>query len=359
MSHFYATLHLKSPMECMMPTFYDSIELEDIDINDKDARFYIIKLPPDNDYLFNRYKICATIQDLDSPNMKGDPESRIKQYWPITKEQLNCVIRNNGKLNILFPVDDSNKRKLRTQPFKLDELNNVFASNSPFMSDGFSFDPGSIPQRTFGISLDHDVAYQNKYDAHLTELQRRHYDIEDRKNTAKVLGMPYSPDETGAPGGGRIDSSTYNKAPEELMQQATATGFFSASELSAIKTLLQIKTCSNALRQGTISFADFRDLGSDKISKLGQSILGNQIVIDAIQRGVFEIQDFREINNNVIPKLGLYALRHENCINAIESGRTTIKALSEIAHDSNALRQAVESDDYPPPSSAGPNYNKR
>ena len=77
----------------MMPIFYDPIEMNDIDIDDNAARFYLISLPNAG------FKLCATTQNLDSPHMSGgDPETRIKKYWPIARDQIN-----QANLAVLFP----------------------------------------------------------------------------------------------------------------------------------------------------------------------------------------------------------------------------------------------------------------
>lgn len=101
-----------------MPTFYDPIELEDIDIDDATAKFYLIKLPNEAGF-----KFCATTQNLDSPQMKYDPITRIKEYWPITREQLT-----QGDFTLLFPDGT-----IRTEPFKnADDLNRAFHFDPPF-----------------------------------------------------------------------------------------------------------------------------------------------------------------------------------------------------------------------------------
>lgn len=101
-----------------MPTFYDSVELEDVDIDDLRASFYLLVLPKNAGY-----KLCGTIQNLNSPQMKFDPETKIKQYWLISREQVK-----NADASILFP-----EGKLRTCPFKtLEELKTIFQFTPPF-----------------------------------------------------------------------------------------------------------------------------------------------------------------------------------------------------------------------------------
>ena len=114
-----------------MPTFYDPIELEDIDINDPAANFYLISLPGEGGF-----KLCATRTDLNNPLFRFEPETKINQYWPITRDQLT-----HANLAILFPVDLG--EKMRAAPFKtLDDLNQAFNFDPPFNP--------ATPKMTFG-----------------------------------------------------------------------------------------------------------------------------------------------------------------------------------------------------------------
>lgn len=116
--------------EIKMPTFYDPIELEDIDVDDNTAHFYIIKVGE------NSYKFCATTQNLNSPEMRGgDPETRVRFYWPITREQLN-----QANFAVLFPND-----KMRTSTMTSDVLQNIF-----------HFNPLEQDDRIFGHNLEYD-----------------------------------------------------------------------------------------------------------------------------------------------------------------------------------------------------------
>ena len=121
-----------------MPTFFDVIEYYDIDINDERANFYLISLPHDGGF-----KFCATTQNLTDPLFRFDPETNIKKYWPITREQ---VVRANQ--NTLFPEDTTTadrRRTIRSAPFKtIADLNDAFNFNP-------KFDP-SAPQRSFGVA---------------------------------------------------------------------------------------------------------------------------------------------------------------------------------------------------------------
>lgn len=277
----------------------------------------------------------------------GDPQTRIKQYWPITKQQLMAVSKK--KLNILFPEDHEHKRKLRNQPFSLDEINDVFKFNSPFRPDGFYFDPAEIPQRTFGIPLDNDSQYLEKYIVHLKVLQKKLQDNieENRKREVDkwIKSRPY-----GAPSGYGGSSTRFSGPPEDLMQQAMQTGYFSLEQLESIRFLLQVDVCEKAISQNIIAFSDFKRMDADKIMKLAQFILGNQDIIDAIQNKVFTIQDFLEISSQVIPKLGTAIGHHASCMDALKEGRTTIRALGKLAEDDpQTFWQAVNSNNYPPP----------
>jgi len=120
----------------MMPVFYDPIEMEDIDITNNLAKFYLISLPNNA-----RFKLCATTQNLDSPQMSGgDPETRITTYWPITREQLN-----HANLAVLFPND-----RLRAAPLNLQELNAAFNFAPPF-------NPDTTPSNQFGPPQHHHL----------------------------------------------------------------------------------------------------------------------------------------------------------------------------------------------------------
>lgn len=54
-----------------MPSFFDVVAFDDIDINDDEAKFYLIQTDKSPDH--QRYKVCATTQDLSSPDMTFDP----------------------------------------------------------------------------------------------------------------------------------------------------------------------------------------------------------------------------------------------------------------------------------------------
>src|SRR5262249_152296 len=58
-------------------------------------KFYLVK-----DVEPNKYKFCALATPLSSVGLasSGDPVTRIKEYWPISREQLNA-----SNIAILFP----------------------------------------------------------------------------------------------------------------------------------------------------------------------------------------------------------------------------------------------------------------
>jgi hypothetical protein len=110
--------------------------MEDIQIDDNEARFYLISLPNNAGF-----KLCATTQSIDSPAMiGGDPETRINKYWPITHEQLN-----HANFDVLFPND-----RLRSAPLNLHDLNAAFNFDPPF-------NPNTTPSNLFGIPQQHHV----------------------------------------------------------------------------------------------------------------------------------------------------------------------------------------------------------
>lgn len=125
-----------------MLTFFDAVALDDIDINDDAANFYLIQT--DKTPGAERYKVCATTQDLSSPEMKFDPVTKIKEYWPITCDQLK-----RADLSLLFPSPDD---KLRNEPLAITELDTVFRYDPKIPVDqnkAFHFNP-KIPPEKFG-----------------------------------------------------------------------------------------------------------------------------------------------------------------------------------------------------------------
>ena len=111
-----------------MPIFTDPIELESIHVDDDRVFFYLIGLPD------GRFKVCALTADPSSYQVYSDPETRITLYWPITKEELDRA--NHSEL---FPNNE-----LRTAPFTLDEINQVF-NCKPL------FHPSTTPPWRFGL----------------------------------------------------------------------------------------------------------------------------------------------------------------------------------------------------------------
>lgn len=121
-----------------MPTFYDVFALDDIDINDSAAKFYLIQTDKSPDH--QRYKVCATTQDLSSSQMIFDPVTKIKEYWLITREQLN-----HANLSILFPND-----KLRDEPLAITDLDIAFNYDPTIpveQNKAFHFDPTNPPEK--------------------------------------------------------------------------------------------------------------------------------------------------------------------------------------------------------------------
>lgn len=105
-------------------TFLDPITLEDIDIHDESAVFYLLVLPNNAGF-----KFVGSTQNLNSPQSRFDPE-----------------ILNHADMSVLFPDD-----KLRSEPFKtLDALNAALRLTPPF-------DPmqphEAIKKHTFGPDL--------------------------------------------------------------------------------------------------------------------------------------------------------------------------------------------------------------
>jgi len=105
----------------MVRNYYNYLTLDDEDINTAQA-FYIICLNSESQI----YKLVASPQALDT--LLQDPVTRVAQYWPITREQID-----NAPQNQIF---DNN---IRVRPFSLDEI-----------QDCFGFNPQTIPPSEFG-----------------------------------------------------------------------------------------------------------------------------------------------------------------------------------------------------------------
>jgi len=158
-----------------MPTFYDPVELEDIDIDDIRASFYLLAMPKDAGY-----KLCGTVLNLSS-QMKFDPETKIPKYWLVSREQVK-----KADASVLFP-----EGKLRASPFKtLKELNTTFQFNP-------SFDPKKgdnvIREKYFGWTH-----ISNAESARET-MFRREFDAiriggEERYTYAETIGGGSAPD---------------------------------------------------------------------------------------------------------------------------------------------------------------------
>ena len=112
----------------MAKFFFDIISHETIDVDHHSAKFYLVQLTD------GRYKLCATTQSPDSPEMgNGCPYTRLTEYWPIAGDQID---KDNKKL---FP-----EVLMSDAPLTLEELNKAVNFNPPF-------DPNT-PQMTFGVS---------------------------------------------------------------------------------------------------------------------------------------------------------------------------------------------------------------
>lgn len=121
-----------------MLTFFDPVILDDIDIHNQEANFYIIQI--DGTAGHQKYKVCGTVCDLNSPRMLFDPVTKIQTYWLITREQLN-----HANLSILFPND-----KLRDEPLLITELDEAFKYDPSIpaqQNKSFHFDLMSPPEK--------------------------------------------------------------------------------------------------------------------------------------------------------------------------------------------------------------------
>tara|TARA_R110002126_G_scaffold272886_1_gene417207 strand:+ start:129843 stop:130916 length:1074 start_codon:yes stop_codon:yes gene_type:complete len=133
-------------------TFFDPITLEDIDIHDESAVFYLLVLPNNAGF-----KVVGSTQNLNSPESRFDPETRIKECWLVNRETLN-----HADMSILFPDD-----KLRSEPFKTLEALNAAFRFTP------RFDPTqpheTIKKHTFGPGVAHGT---HRHDRRRARLER-------------------------------------------------------------------------------------------------------------------------------------------------------------------------------------------
>jgi hypothetical protein len=119
--------HLK--VEEIMPVYFDPVEFIDIDINNENVNFYVIRIAP------NRYKFCALTTPLNSSGLfNGDPETTIKRYWPVTREQVLAA-----NMDDLFP-----EGRIQSAPFTLASLN---------LALNFQIDPSIMAQEKFGPNI--------------------------------------------------------------------------------------------------------------------------------------------------------------------------------------------------------------
>ncbi len=113
--------------------FSDPILLEDININSnpQNTHFYLINSNEGHSERESLYKLCALSLDypLTDPRITFDPETRVKHYWPITREQIDLANKN-----ILFSerLDGEEKWRMRVAPFTGPELQAAFNFDSPF-----------------------------------------------------------------------------------------------------------------------------------------------------------------------------------------------------------------------------------
>ncbi len=282
-----------------MPTFYDPIELADIDIDDSTAKFYIIELPKNGGY-----KFCATTQNLDSPHMKYEPETRVKEYWSITREQLS-----KANLTTLFPKD-----KIRTEPFKTaQELNEQCHFDPPFNPNVRKdhFGQRSLEHFTSNPEASNEsFPSQRLMDSYLRYVHEvEQYRINFQNDFFSNMGNNHNfswTQEIGAP-----QQQTRMSRTEMLLQEARRIG------------------CTE-----------------DQVEAIRTNILDKPYILEAIiDNHAFSVADFRGLTTEQIVDIGTIALNAPRCILDLTDGRVTIEQLAGL--DSEALRQAVETGDYP------------
>ncbi|MDF1677660.1 MAG: hypothetical protein P1U32_03080 [Legionellaceae bacterium] len=292
-----------------MPTFYDPVELEDVDINDERAKFYLVASKQTGKS--DKFKLCATIQELDK--LKYDPETRAPEYWPITREQIK-----QADQAALFPDN-----KMRSEPFTLEELNSIFHFDS-------SFNPDNIEKTKFQLKNPQNITQQPEpgpFARIITGFSRQLFHL--------ISHEPPAPSQ-------RTRQLFDDMA--QLHQQATNQN----SEHN-----LQTEDVPHTVEDTTVPVPDdlsdqALEIFKDDILKFmaaEEHILNKPTVIEAIRNGIISVQDFKALDEIQISNIGEFALGRQGCIDAIVDGRTTIEQLAEL--DAEALRHAVETDDYP------------
>lgn len=161
-----------------MLKYFDPIELMLIDIENTKVSFYLILVSKNP----NKYKVCATTQNLESPDMaKCDPETRITHYWSLNLDEIR-----GGKIDILFP---SPEKTLSSKLFTLDELNSTLNFAKPF-------NPEEQPQKKFGPQ----TSSLNQY---------------------SVFSRQFQPFRYGCPGITSVSPSNYGHLPLPIVDEKT------------------------------------------------------------------------------------------------------------------------------------------
>lgn len=344
-----------------MRTFYDPIELDDIDINDSTAKFYIIKLPNEAGF-----KFCATTQNLDSPQMKYDPITRVKEYWPITREQLS-----KANLITLFPKD-----KIRTAPFKTaEELNKQCHFDPPFnpnvRPDHFGRraleQPTSDPEASnesfpFQRLMDSYSRYINEYEHFFsnmgtpqreTRMSQRERELSDSlfSRERQQSTIPDWLIDRYSPGLSRqIRTDVYHSLARGEGGRYMRRDMLTQAERSSLNEIrrrdeqrtIELETEMLLLLQ------EARRTGctEDQVEAIRTNVLDKPLILEAIiDYRSFSIADFRDLTIEQIFDIGTIALNDPRCVLDLTDGRVTIAQLAGL--NTEALRHAVETRDYP------------
>jgi len=276
-----------------MPIFYDVITLEDVDIEDNAANFYLLQLPNNGGF-----KLCATTQSLDAPHMKFDPETRITTYWPITREQIQ-----RADHSILFP--DGIMSNTPLQAIALDDAFRYDPAIPEAENQAFHFD-ASVPPQTFGIVAPLPPA------ALLHVVQPAgHAGYWQIQHQATQLGI------TGT-------TLSYVTTPDCL--QAIHDGVFTLQQLTAIQSssmlyALTQPACIQALRDGVFTLEELNPMNIHAITQ--------PHCIQAIRDGVFTLQQLTTTFSSII-----YEITHPDYIQAIHDGVFTLQQLEEYQQES-------------------------
>jgi hypothetical protein len=300
-------------------TFFDPVELEDIDINDPRVKFYLIDVTGENGNNPG-FKFCATIQDLSRLN--ADPETRQKKYWPVTREQLN---KENRDVLFSEPDEASSHRKMRARPFKTaQEVNEAFHFDPPF-------DPLTTETRNFGQSS------QQEQQERIRQELRQGREGTRQANFEAIIQRQNLETVTRAHQERRRTNHLYNE--QEYDERLRDPARILATE----------REITNAVEhyEGLFTAEDIAGIERNSAHYLIQPQC-----LDAIREGVITAADIARCANQHVA----YQMIQPQCLNAIRESRTTVdQLLNMTAGDLSHANQTGEYPENPEEPSPRPN----